>query len=195
MSGCWSGAQAKVDDGVRLVQHRWIPPAADERRAARELRADWAPGLRRRLGRVTLRLRVRQSTLVMWRALELHGTRSAPRGTSFLRVVCLCVWDAWKHLLGEDGVKWMRVYARDLHSCTCPVCSRRWVTPHHIVFRSRGGGDSDSNLTSLCATCHLFLVHRGLMSVEGSAPDLTWHIGEDGRMVVVGRELEWQWAC
>jgi len=57
------------------------------------------------------------------------------------------------------------------------------VTPHHIVFRSAGGGEDRSNLLSLCSICHLELVHgktaRGsTLRVSGLAPDeLNWSMG------------------
>jgi len=40
-----------------------------------------------------------------------------------------------------------------------PVCEncrnqRAWLGPHHIIFRSQGGGDEDENLISLCQSCH-----------------------------------------
>ncbi len=49
------------------------------------------------------------------------------------------------------------------------------MTPHHIRFRSRGGGDEPSNLVSLCDKCHLSLVHGGHLTVTGLAPHaLDW---------------------
>jgi len=49
------------------------------------------------------------------------------------------------------------------------------VTPHHVKFRSRGGGEERANLISLCERCHLDLVHSGWLLVSGAAPDgLAW---------------------
>ena len=181
---------ARRESGERPArQLRWIPPSAHASEARRKRQADRIPRLRRRLGRVTIRLRVRRSTLVQWRTLERQAIRWLRRGATFLRFVSLSVWDGWKHHLGEDRVMWGRIYARDLFRCTSPVCTCRCVTPHHIVFRSHGGGHADENLTSLCPDCHLELLHGHRLSVEGQAPELIWRLGSDGKMVVVGREL------
>jgi hypothetical protein len=39
-----------------------------------------------------------------------------------------------------------------------------------VVFRSRGGGDEASNLTTLCAWHHLRGVHGGVLRCTGAAP-------------------------
>jgi hypothetical protein len=67
------------------------------------------------------------------------------------------------------------------------VCGARLLTPHHVVFRSRGGSDLDENVTSLCVDCHLEGVHLGRITVTGSAPDLVWVLGKSGHTVVEGR--------
>lgn len=37
----------------------------------------------------------------------------------------------------------------------CEVCGRRgWIGPHHIIFRSAGGGDTEGNLITLCQEHH-----------------------------------------
>jgi hypothetical protein len=37
----------------------------------------------------------------------------------------------------------------------CHVCERRpGVDPHHVIFRSGGGGDVPDNLLWLCRPCH-----------------------------------------
>ncbi|MFL5425981.1 MAG: HNH endonuclease, partial [Myxococcales bacterium] len=61
--------------------------------------------------------------------------------------------------------------------CTVPWCSKAANHAHHIEYRSRGGSDELSNLTSLCAVCHLQGVHKGRIRVWGAAPDqLHWEI-------------------
>jgi hypothetical protein len=85
-------------------------------------------------------------------------------------------------------VAYGHIYARDRHHCTCPVCNRRHVTPHHVRYRSRGGDDTDENVTSACDRCHLGLIHSGLIKVEGPATRLSWEMGRDKSLVVVGRE-------
>ena len=70
---------------------------------------------------------------------------------------------------------------------TSPVCSRRDLTPHHVVFRSAGGDDRDENVTSLCTWCHLDGVHGGRLAVTAPADAMTWHIGRARLTVVEGR--------
>ena len=49
------------------------------------------------------------------------------------------------------------------------------MTPHHIVFRSRGGDDDPTNLVALCDRRHLTLVHGGHLAVTGLAQQaLAW---------------------
>jgi hypothetical protein len=50
---------------------------------------------------------------------------------------------------------------------------------HHIVYRSHGGSDDPSNLTSLCPFHHRMGEHGGLLKVTGTAPlGLRWQIGD-----------------
>lgn len=71
------------------------------------------------------------------------------------------------------------VIERDHRYCQVPGCSRGAEHVHHVVFRSRGGGDDPENLVSLCVAHHLHGVHRGWVRVSGQAPDrLTWELGE-----------------
>jgi len=61
---------------------------------------------------------------------------------------------------------------------------------HHVLFKSRGGGDEESNLTVLCESHHLHGVHGeqgGRVIVEGHAPRrLRWILGarDDGPPVM-----------
>lgn len=72
-----------------------------------------------------------------------------------------------------------QVIERDHGYCQVPGCSRGAEHVHHIVFRSRGGGNEPENLVSLCVAHHLHGVHRGWVRVSGRAPDqLTWELGE-----------------
>lgn len=71
-----------------------------------------------------------------------------------------------------------RVLARDRGCCQVPGCSRPAAHLHHVTWRSRGGGDDDANLVSLCAAHHLHGVHTGWIRVEGRAPGgLVWELG------------------
>ena len=71
------------------------------------------------------------------------------------------------------------VFARDRWRCAVPVCTaRRELHDHHVVFRSRGGGNGRENRVTLCAWHHLRGVHAGRVRAEGEAPDgITWEIG------------------
>jgi len=142
-----------------------------------------------RAGRVTLRLRVSRSTYAWWRGLEAQARRWLPCGMSWLRFLCLSLWEAWRHLLGAD-VEYGQIYIRDGGRCTSPVCSRKDVTPHHIRFRSAGGSDEDRNVTSPCTWCHLYGIHGGRIRAVGSADLIHWELGPRGRpcVVVHGRE-------
>ncbi len=144
-------------------------------------------------GRVTLRLRMSRSTYAWWRGLEAQARRWLPCGMSWVRFLCLSLWQAWRHLLsrgGKEGVAYGEVYIRDRYRCTSPVCSRRDVTPHHLRFRSAGGSDDPYNITSVCTWCHLCGVHGGRIRAEGTAQRIRWELGPAGApcVVVEGRE-------
>ena len=136
------------------------------------------PAVQRRgsAGRIELRWRVTRSMFAWWRALEASARRWLPCRTSFLSFLCLCVWRAWRHLLGAD-VAYGQVYVRDRFRCTSPVCNRRDVTPHHLRFRSAGGGDEDDNVVAVCMWCHLFGVHGGRIRAAGTAERIQWELG------------------
>jgi hypothetical protein len=85
--------------------------------------------------------------------------------------------EVWEPALEVRGTLQKRVIERDGGLCTVPWCSRAAEHVHHIRFRSRGGSDELSNLTSLCAIHHLQGVHKGRIRVWGSAPDnLHWEV-------------------
>jgi hypothetical protein len=66
------------------------------------------------------------------------------------------------------------VWQRDHGRCQVPGCrSARNLDIHHIRRRADGGSHEPSNLTILCSACHDGL-HRGLLSITGSAPNLTF---------------------
>lgn len=99
-------------------------------------------------------------------------------------------WECVAHLLrsfrrtwdlrGSDA--WLRRYAvfeRDGWRCRVPGCtSRRNLHAHHVVFRSRGGGDETDNLVSICATHHHRCLHAGTLHCY-RLPDnlLAWVFG------------------
>ena len=79
-----------------------------------------------------------------------------------------------------------RVYARDNNRCCMPGSrAARNLTIHHLEFQCEGGSHAISNLTLLCSGHHR-LLHLGLLTITGAAPDalaITWKpdpdIGED----------------
>jgi hypothetical protein len=130
----------------------------------------------RSAGRVEVRWRVSLGLRTWWHALEARARRFLPRGMSWVKFLCLTFWRAWQHLVGVE-VAWGQVYLRDRCRCSSPVCNRRDVTPHHLRFRSAGGGDEDDNMVSLCTWCHLFGVHGGRIRATGRAGKICWELG------------------
>jgi hypothetical protein len=85
----------------------------------------------------------------------------------------------WEALVERRSTPERRAIERDRGFCQVPGCSRAAVHAHHVVFRSRGGGDEPENLVALCAAHHLHGVHAGRVRVSGRAPHaLTWELGE-----------------
>jgi hypothetical protein len=130
-----------------------------------------------------------RSTYAWWRELETQARRWLARGMSWIAFLCLSMWHAWRHLLGAD-VAYAPIYIRDRFRCTSPVCSRRDVTPHHIIFRSAGGCDHPHNTTSVCTWCHLLGIHGGRIRAVGTAGLIRWELGavRSPCLVVHGRE-------
>jgi len=63
------------------------------------------------------------------------------------------------------------VFARDHGRCRFPGCrATRNIDVHHIVLRALGGGHDASNLLLLCGGHHQ-LLHDGVISIRGRAPD------------------------
>jgi hypothetical protein len=132
--------------------------------------------------RVPLRLSLPPDLAMFWRELEAeHREHLGGEFLPFLVQAALRSWrDSFSHL---SKIEYSDVYERDLWKCQNPRCTSRHVTPHHIIFRSAGGGEDRSNLVSLCTICHLELVHgktaRGAtLRVSGQAPDsLRWNMG------------------
>jgi len=127
------------------------------------------------LGTVSLRLTLPDDLAAFWCDLEiLHTDAGFPAGT----FIAFLVASKLDTALGMTKLPaYGDIYLRDRFRCQSPVCTSRNCTPHHIVFRSRGGGEEPSNLVSLCDVCHLSLIHHqgGHLVVSGHAPHaLTW---------------------
>ena len=143
--------------------------------------------LRPGAGRVALRLRLRADLVAFWRNVA-RLFRDAGEPGELADFLVRTFWHTW---LGRDGsarVAYQDVYERERFRCASPVCSNRDLTPHHLVFRSRGGGDARDNLIGLCVTCHLELVHGGRLRAEPPAPDVRWTLGRAALLTVAGRE-------
>jgi hypothetical protein len=71
------------------------------------------------------------------------------------------------------------VFARDGWRCVVPGCSsRRNLHDHHVLFRSRGGGNERENRVAVCVAHHLHGLHRGVVRARGRAPDdILWELG------------------
>jgi hypothetical protein len=49
---------------------------------------------------------------------------------------------------------------------------------HHLLFRSRGGGNERDNRITLCVWHHLHGVHGGVVRASGRVPDaVRWDLG------------------
>ena len=119
---------------------------------------DQTPGPAPEAGPTTLHLSLTEATGQFWRALQrLHGQMSG--GAPFVPFLVRAVLDTWRDTI-DGHFAYANVYLRDRWRCASPVCRSRNVTPHHVVFRSHGGGEERTNLISLCERCHLELVHH-----------------------------------
>jgi len=126
------------------------------------------------VGATTLRLSLTAATARFWKGLErVHAgvaqMSGGGLGESFVGFLVRAVMKSWSGASDGD-VAYGDVYLRDRWRCASPVCRSRNVTPHHLKFRSHGGGEERANLVSLCEVCHLELVHGGAIEVRGVAP-------------------------
>jgi len=90
-----------------------------------------------------------------------------------------------EYLLTERiHLKVARHYAilkRDRFRCQVPGCRcRRNLEVHHIIWRSKGGGDEQSNVVTLCKAHHSYILHDLMaLRIEGAAPNnLTFIFGQ-----------------
>ncbi len=149
-------------------------------------RSDDEPRLRRGGGKVTFRFNLEEDLYWLWRQLEADWQRLHRPGP-FLRFMCDAMWETWRHALLEDET-YKDTFQRDRYECASPVCTnRRNLNPHHIEYRSKGGGDEPENLIAVCATCHLFGIHEGRLAVAPPASDPMWILGRDRWLTILGR--------
>jgi hypothetical protein len=82
------------------------------------------------------------------------------------------------------------IYRRERYECASPTCERRDVTPHHLRFRSHGGGHEPSNVVALCSWCHLQGIHTlGAIRAEPPATRMRW---KTPVLEVEGRVVRWR---
>ena len=74
------------------------------------------------------------------------------------------------------------IYERDGYRCMAPGCtSRRHLEDHHVLYRSRGGGNDSENRICICRFHHQRGQHGGLAACHGTAPlGITWELGRRG---------------
>jgi hypothetical protein len=83
-----------------------------------------------------------------------------------------------------------KILRRDHYRCVIPGCTRRdQLETHHIKTRARGGGNDPSNLSVLCHGHHHHGVHKGHVSISGTAPHaLRYELGRQaGESMQPGR--------
>jgi hypothetical protein len=200
MSGDWLGRTGDpwVADWLGRDRDSWAADGAKSKAQGAGQMSGAQAKLARSFGRVALRFGVTETTYRFWRALERAFARLCTRvgraPMCFLRFLCENFCGIWLPVLRqgcrtESGElpEYFGVYWRDAFRCTSPVCRRRDVTPHHLVFRSHGGGDEDENVASLCSWCHLRGVHEGRIAAEPPASRIRWRIGRSGTLRVEGR--------
>jgi hypothetical protein len=129
-------------------------------------------------GELALRVprRVHRLLAAAFRAARAASERWLDPGSCLERIAEHFI-ETWRPALRERSTPHRKVLARDGGFCQVPGCSRPAGHAHHVVFRSRGGGDETSNLVSLCAAHHLHGVHAGYVRVRGAAPEaLRWEM-------------------
>jgi hypothetical protein len=103
------------------------------------------------------------------RRLERAAGRPVTEGEALEAMLehAFVAWGACERVRREH-----RVFTRDGWRCTVPGCSSyRNLHDHHIVYRSAGGSDDESNRTTLCVWHHLRGVHAGTVRCAGRAPE------------------------
>lgn len=158
----------------------WVPRAGAltcvELRAALDERDD----AQMRAARI-LRARVPERVALLlqaaFRAVRAVEGRLLDDGRCLVRVARHFL-ETWRPQEKRARTVSQKVRERDLGRCQAPGCSRRAVHAHHVLPRSRGGGDEPENLVALCACHHLRGIHGGYIRVRGRAPGgLTWEVG------------------
>ncbi len=160
-------AGVALDDSDQEVR-RQICSHHDEATADRIL-------ARAREAGAVLRVRGPASVIALARdAIETFRTGEEAPYQAFERIL-RHVFDWWADVPRHRNP----IHERDGWRCRAPACSsRRNLHEHHIVFRSRGGGNERSNRVSICAWHHLRGIHEGIVRAEGDAEGrIRWQLG------------------
>ncbi len=101
-------------------------------------------------------------------------------------------WRALERVLLHAKAQWSDVprhrnpiHDRDGWRCRVPACSsRRNLQEHHVLYRSRGGGNERGNRISICAWHHLRGIHTGRVRATGDAEQkIRWQLGTNLRFI------------
>lgn len=177
-----------VNSGVSCYRRAPYSCAADPPAAPARARSPRVSGDGLRLGSVRLRVRVCERTLLLYREVARAFARAHPT-RPLLRSLCEHFLSVWNPVVARRRPhKYEHIFERDAYTCTSPVCFRHDVTPHHVRFRSKGGGDEPENLTSLCVWCHLDGVHGGRIRAEPRPDGIHWTIGRLAPLRVTNRD-------
>ncbi len=112
---------------------------------------------------------------------EGEGGRGIDEGEALARIADHFV-EVWmegvrRRLARVSGERW-EIFMEYGGICANPVCTRPATEIHHVVFRSRGGGEETLNKLPLCTLCHQRAIHRGYVCVRGRAgQQLIWILG------------------
>jgi hypothetical protein len=95
-------------------------------------------------------------------------------GGKCLAMISAHFFRTWRHVMKRPKTVSQKVRERDDCMCMAPGCSHAATDSHHVLFRSRGGGDEQENQVALCEFHHR-CIHDGWLTVTGRAPDeLVW---------------------
>jgi hypothetical protein len=137
----------------------------------------------------TIRLWLEREVKELWLAALARLRAGADvdlREWEALALILKEFWRVWDNAETRRQRRDNPTLERDGWRCTAPGCGSVGtgrLHEHHIRFRSAGGTEEASNLTTLCTGHHLGLLHEGRMRCSGLAPDdLIWELGiEPGR--------------
>jgi len=107
-------------------------------------------------------------------AVEVFTRPGEPRWAAVERLLRDVIRD-WQSLPAHRDP----VFARGGWRCAVPACSGRCrLHDHHVVYRSRGGGNALDNRLPVCMGHHLQGIHTNVIRAWGTAPhDAHWELG------------------